>query len=399
MTRHITPSFLALLALAFGSFVISTSEFASMGLLPLFADGLNLDVPMATNAITAYALGVMAGAPLITIGAASVNKRTLLIILLVVAVLANLLTAVANDLGLLVVARFLSGLPQGAYFGAASVVATAIVGMDRGGRAISLVMGGITFATIVGAPVGTLFGQMLGWRIAYLVIAGLGALATLAIIVWLKPSAAYAGSSLRQELSALGRLSVWGMLVFAAIVVASLFSVYTFVGPLVSHAGLPESITPIALALIGIGMALGNMLGGYLADRYRFAAMIAGFLVTLVMLAIMALTTSHPASLLIMLAVTGFTLMVAVPTIPLQMMKLAPEAPTLMGSLNMASFNIANALGAAAGGVAVHAGFGVPSAIWAGSGLTALGLVFFLVIRPYLKTPADKRAASEKAHA
>ncbi|WP_423820633.1 MFS transporter [Salinisphaera sp. SPP-AMP-43] len=393
-----SQTLLALFALAFGSFVISTSEFASMGLLPLFADGLGLSPAEASNAITAYALGVMAGAPVITIAAARMNKRTMLIALLVLAIAANLLTSVANGLGLLVIARFLSGLPQGAYFGAASVVATAIVGADRGGKAVALVMGGITVATIVGAPVGTFIGQTLGWRGAYAIMAGLAVLATAATVFWLPHRSDFKGGSVSQELSALRRGTIWGMLVFTSIVVASLFAVYTFVGPLVTEtAGLPAFMTPIALALIGTGMAVGNIVGGNLADRYRFRGLFIGFTATLAMLAIMALTATVPTMLLIMLPAMGFTLMVAVPTIPLQMMKIAPEAPTLMGALNMAAFNIANAIGAAAGGLTVHAGFGFPSAIWAGLALTAAGLAFYVLLRPYLSRTLDQGYDAEFA--
>lgn len=364
-----------------------------MGLLPLFADGLGLTPAEASNAITAYALGVMAGAPVITIAAASMNKRTMLIALLVLAIAANLLTAAAHDLGLLVIARFLSGLPQGAYFGAASVVATAIVGADRGGKAVALVMGGITVATIVGAPVGTLIGQTLGWRGAYAIMAGMAALATAAIVFWLPHHSDFKGGSVSQELSALRRGTVWGMLVFTSVVVASLFAVYTFVGPLVTEtAGMPAFVTPIALALIGTGMAVGNIVGGNLADRYRFRGLFIGFTATLIMLAIMAATATVPFMLLIMLPAMGFTLMVAVPTIPLQMMKIAPEAPTLM-----AAFNVANAIGAAAGGLTVHAGLGFPSAIWAGLGLTGLGLVFYILLRPYLSRTLDRSHNAEFA--
>ncbi|RJS94826.1 MFS transporter [Salinisphaera sp. Q1T1-3] len=375
----------ALISLAFGSFVISTSEFASMGLLPLFANGLDLGVPLATNAITAYAIGVMAGAPTITVAAARLNKRGLLIALLVLAVIANLLTAAANGLGLLLVARFLSGLPQGAYFGAASVVATTLVGPDRSGKAVAWVMGGITVATIIGAPVGTWLGQILGWRAAYTLMAILGVTSIAALLYCLPRSRAFAGGTVLGELSALKRGPVWGLLIFVCLVVASLFAVYTFVGPLVTEtAGMAPVMTPVALALIGIGMALGNIVGGHLADRFRFSAMLVGFVGTLVVLAVMALTAAQPIALLCLFAAMGFIQMTAVPTIPVQLMKMAPEAPTLTGAMNMAAFNIANAIGAAAAGLAVHAGYDFPAAIWAGFAVTLIGVLFFLALLPWL---------------
>lgn len=349
-----------------------------MGLLPLFADDLQLSVPMATHGITAYALGVVVGAPTLTIAAARMNKRALLIALMILALLGNVLTAMAHEIGPLIAGRFLSGLPQGAYFGAAAVVATAITGPERGGRAVSMIMSGITIATIVGAPVGTWIGQYFGWRTAYAVIGALTLLSVLGLLVWLPAETGSGGGSVQRELSALRRGKIWGMMAVSAVAVASIFSVYTFVGPFVTDvAGMDAGMTPVALTLIGIGMAVGNVLGGRLADRYTFGAIVAGFAATLVFLAALAFFGDVPAVLLVSLTMVGFTMMIAVPSIPLLMMRMAPEAPTLMGALNMASFNVANAIGAAVGGAVIDAGYGLLSPVWAGFFLTAAGLALF----------------------
>ncbi|RKR06713.1 DHA1 family inner membrane transport protein [Kushneria sinocarnis] len=384
---------LALLALAVGSFVISTSEFASMGLLPLFAEDLQLSVPQATYGITAYALGVVVGAPVITIMAAGVDKRGLLIALMALAFGANLLTAIANDLDLLVLGRFLSGLPQGAYFGAASVVAGYIVGQGREGSAVALVMSGITISTIIGAPISTQLGQLFSWRMAYGIIGicGLGS----AVLLWccVPSTRALRGGTVRRELSALRRGSVWVMMLATALAIASVFSIYTFVDLFVTRvAGMSSSVTPYALALIGIGLAIGNVIGGFVADRYPFRGIFSSWAAVLVVLAVMATFAHNPVVLMVFFAVMGITMQISIPSIPVRMMKMAPEAPTLMGALNMAAFNVANALGAAIGGQAIGAGFGPLSPIWTGFIMTAAGLMVAGLLYRHLKKTGNARA-------
>ncbi|WP_251977161.1 MFS transporter [Salinicola avicenniae] len=395
--RHRT---LVLLALALGSFVISTSEFASMGLLPLFAGDLDLTVPQATYGITAYALGVVVGAPLITIMAAAVDKRRLLIALVGLAFAANLLTAMANDLGLLVAGRFLSGLPQGAYFGAAAVVAGTIVGPGRSGSAVAWVMSGITISTILGAPASTQLGQWFSWRVAYTII-GCGALLS-ALLLWrlLPSTASLRGGSVRGELSALRRGNIWAMMLATSLAIASVFSVYTFVDLFVTDvAGMSSSVTPYALALIGIGLAVGNVIGGAVADRYPFRGIVLGWLGVLVVMALMATLAHHPVALLALFTLMGLTMQISVPSIPVRMMKMAPEAPTLMGALNMAAFNVANALGAAVGGQTIELGFGPLSPIWGGFCMTAAGLVVLGLLYRHLRTTDDRAALSLESSA
>jgi DHA1 family inner membrane transport protein len=363
--------------------------------MPLFATDFGMSVPQATHAITAYALGVVVGAPVLTVATAKINKLQLLLALMVLTLLANALTAYANSVGLLLAGRFFSGLPQGVYFGAAAVVATRIAGPERAGRAVALIMSGITIATVLGAPAGTWIGQQFGWRWAYGAVAALSTLSFVALMVVLPKDGALRGGPIRQELSALRRGKVWGMMLVSALAVASVFSVCTFVGPLVTDvAGMPAEMTPIALALIGVGMAFGNVLGGRLADRYAFRGMVGGFVATLVVLALMALFAQSSIMLLITLTAIGFTMMAAAPSIPLQMMKMAPEAPTLMGALNMASFNVANAIGAAVGGVTIEAGYGLVSPIWAGFVLTIAGLLVFAVL---YRSMANSRTAGALA--
>ncbi|WP_118137007.1 MFS transporter [Oceanicella sp. SM1341] len=395
MTSHAQASRtrLALPALALGSFTISTSEFASMGLLPLFAGELGLDVPHATHAITAYALGVVVGAPLLTLAAARMDRRMLLIALMLLAAVANVASALAPDLGLLVLGRFLSGLPQGAYFGAAAVVATRIVGSGRSGSAVAVVMGGITLATVIGAPAGTWIGQEAGWRLAYALIGALSLLSLVALGAGLPRLPGLAGGSVRGELAALTRANIWIMIVITALAIASTFGVYTFVGPLVSGvAGMEDGMVPLALVLIGLGMAVGNVIGGRLADIWTFRAIGLGFGVTMAVLALMGLLAANGPALMVLFFCIGVAVMIGTPSIPVRMMHMAPEAPTLMGALNMAAFNVANAIGAAAGGLTIEAGLGLTSPIWAGLALTGLGLALFAVAYRYLNATRDGAA-------
>jgi DHA1 family inner membrane transport protein len=371
---------LTLFALALGSFCIGTSEFASMGILQLFATSLGLTIPQATHAITAYAFGVVTGAPLVTLMASNLNRRTLLLCLVALFIAGNLLSAAAMNLGMLVAARFISGMPQGAYFGAGAVVASYIVGEGSSGKAFAMVMSGLTVATIVGSPLATFLGQNLGWRETYVAVAVLGMLALTALWAWVPRNDALDGGPLGQELGALRKPRVWATMIVAALGVASIFAVYTFIGPFVTDvAALNASFIPLALALFGIGMTVGNLIGGRLADTHASLGLILGFGCALVVLVLLATSGMHEWILMTTLFGVGMTMMTAIPTIQVRLTQFAPEAPTLMGAMNLASLNVANAIGAAAGGMAIGAGWGLLSAVWAGFALTLTGLAVFVV--------------------
>ncbi|MDE1994284.1 MAG: MFS transporter [Rhizobiaceae bacterium] len=377
------PRGLTLFALALGSFCIGTSEFASMGVLQLFAESLGISIPAATNAITAYAFGVVTGAPLVTLAAARLNRKTLLLGLLGLFIVGNALSALAGNLGMFVLARFISGLPQGAYFGAGAVVASYIVGPGHGGKAFALVMTGLTVATIIGSPIATFLGQNLGWRNTYFTVAGVGVLALLALSAWVPRTSALNGGPIAQELSSLRRGSVWIMMLVAALGVASIFAVYTFIGPFVTDvAAIDRGWIPPALAFFGIGMTAGNLIGGRIADSHPSRGLIVGFGSALIVLAALAYFGGNVLVLMIGLFGVGMTMMIAIPTIQVRLTSFAPEAPTLMGAMNLAALNVANAIGAWAGGAAIAAGLGLLSAVWAGFILTLLGLMIFAISLP-----------------
>lgn len=374
---------LALVALALGSFSIGTSEFASMGMLQLFSSSLGTDIATATRAITGYACGVVIGAPAVTLAAARLNRRTLLLCLMAIFIVGNVLSALATDLAMFTVARFVSGLPQGAYFGAGAVVASRFVGTGQGGKAFAIVMMGLTIATIVGSPLATFLAQQLGWRNTYFTVAGIALAAFTALWTWIPQTDALRGSSVATEMSALGKGNVWAMMIVAALAVASIFAVYTFIGAFVTDAAqLAPAMIPIALALFGIGMTTGNLIGGRLADIYPYRGLVIGFGSALFILAALASYGSSPLALLPALFGVGATMMMAIPTIQVSLTRFAPEAPTLVGAMNLAALNVANAIGAWAGSSAIASGYGLLSAVWAGFGLTLAGLLVFAITIP-----------------
>lgn len=371
---------LALFALTLGSFCIGTSEFASMGIIQLYADDLGIDIPTATNAVTGYAFGVVLGAPLVTLVAARLNRRTLLLFLMGLWVIGNVLSSMASNIGLFAVARFISGMPQGAYFGAGAVVAAYFFGADRAGKAFALVMTGLTVATIFGSPLATFLGQTLGWRNTYLAMAALGATALLALFLFVPRTEALRGGSVVHELSALRRWNVWAMIIVAALGISSIFAVYAFIGPLVTDVvQLDPSTIPLALGVFGIGMTVGNVVGGYLADTFLYRGLVLGYGLTLVALVILSSLGTNTWVFVACLFAVGAAMMAAIPTIQVRMTHFAPEAPTLMGAMNLAALNVANALGAWGGGLVIAAGYSVLFSPLAGFVLTAAGLFVYFV--------------------
>jgi MFS transporter, DHA1 family, inner membrane transport protein len=374
---------LTLFALAFGTFAIGTGEFGSNGIIQLFASSLHISLPTATYAISAYACGVIVGSPLITLVAAHLNRRTLLLLLMVDFLVGNLLSAAASSIGMLIAARFITGMAQGAYFGCGAVVAAYVFGPGRGGKAFAVVMSGLTVAAIVGSPLATLLGQHLGWRATYVAVAGAGALATATLLAWVPRTGALHGGPVKQELRALRKVPLWTMLLVAALGISSIFAVYTFIGTFVTDAaGLSASVIPIALAVFGLGMAAGNLFGGRLADAHESLGLVAGFGTCLCFLAAIGLGGRQVWILMPALFGVGATMMMVIPTIQVRLSGFAPDAPTLVGALNLASLNVANVLGAEGGAATISAGWGTLSTVWAGFLFTSAGLVLYATAVP-----------------
>ncbi|MFS8124604.1 MFS transporter [Rhizobium sp. BR 250] len=371
---------LTLFALALGSFAIGTSAFASMGIIQLFSQSLNISLPEAIWAISAYAAGVVIGAPLLTIGAAPMNRRTLLMLLMAIFLAGSVLSALAQDLTTLLIARFISGVPHGVYFGASAVVATHIIGLGHGGKAFAIIMAGLTVATVIGAPAVTYIGQVWGWREAYAVVATMAAITTVTLYLRVPRTAALNGQPVSIKIAALRSGAAWGLMAVAATGVSSIFAVYTVIAPVVTEvARLPQGTIPVALAVFGTGMTIGNAVGGVLADRFATRGITLGYGCALGFLVMLALGGAQPAVLLVSLFGVGASIMTVIPTVQVRLVRFAPEAPSLMGALNVASLNVANGLGAWVAGTTVGAGGSYLSAAWSGFVLTALGLFIFVL--------------------
>ncbi|WP_196504616.1 MFS transporter [Aestuariivirga litoralis] len=366
-------------ALAIGSFAIGTGEFAAMGFLPSVADGWQVSVPQAGHIISAYALGVVVGAPLIAVLGARLPRRSLLLILMAMFALANLASALAPSFGALLGFRFLSGLPHGAYFGVASLVAADMAGPGGRARAIGRVMLGITIATLVGTPAATWAGQVLGWRMAFGAVGLLGALSVALVFACVAHDPPHEDASPLRELGALRKPQVWLTLGIAAIGFGGLFSVFSYITPtLINDAQLPPASVPFALCLFGAGMITGNIIGPKFADKALLPTIFWSLLWNIGVLTLFYFGARHQISALLFIFLVG-TNFVTVPALQTRLMDVGQEAQTLSAALNHSAFNIANALGAWAGGAAIDAGFGWSSTGLVGSALGVMGFGIFLI--------------------
>ncbi|GGM17612.1 MFS transporter [Streptomyces fumigatiscleroticus] len=368
---------LALLALAVGAFGIGTTEFVMMGLLPDVADDLHISIPTAGHLVSAYALGVVIGAPLLAALTARLSRRAVLIGLMALFVAGNALSALAPGHGWLLAARFVSGLPHGAFFGVGAVVAAAMVAPERKARSVSLMFLGLTVANIVGVPAATLMGQHLGWRATFLGVSAIGvaAIAALALLIPRDHGHAAPATGLRGELAALRSLPVWLALATTVAGFGALFSAYSYITPMLTDAaGYAEGSVTLLLALFGVGATAGNLLGGRLADHSLRATLAGGLTALVTVLALFPLLMRAPWSAALAVALLGTAAFVTGSPLQLMVMEKAASAPSLASSANQAAFNLANAGGAWIGGVALAAGFGVTSPAVAGAGLAVLGL-------------------------
>ncbi|WP_454745246.1 MFS transporter [Ciceribacter selenitireducens] len=377
----LTPLMMILIeiALAAGGFGIGTGEFVIMGLLPEVATTYGVSVPEAGRVISAYALGVVIGAPIIAVLAAKLSRRTLLLLLMGVFAIGNVTSALAPDFLSFTVLRFVTGLPHGAYFGVAALVAASMVPPHRRARAVGRVMLGLTIATLIGTPIATVLGQMMSWRAAFLMVGAIGALTVVLIALYVPKDKVAEGASIRRELGAFGRLQVWLTLAVAAVGFGGMFSIFSYIAKTTTDtAGLPASMVAIVLALFGIGMNVGNVVGSRMAD-YSLKGTIGGMLAfNVVLMSVFSLTAHDPVMLCICVFLTGCGF-AACPAVQTRLMDVAADAQTLAAASNHSAFNIANALGAWLGGLVITWGYGYGATGFVGAALSALGLVVFLV--------------------
>lgn len=370
---------LVLFALAMGGFAIGTTEFAAMSLLPYFSVGLGVDEPMAGHVISVYALGVVVGAPLIAVLAARIPRRTLLIGLMGVFALGNGLSALAPNYHWMLVFRFLSGLPHGAYFGVAALVAASLSAPNRRAQAVSRVMLGLTVATILGVPVASWMGQVLGWRSGFAIVAGLALLTVLLIALFAPRDVVQPGASPLRELGALKRRQVWLTLATGAIGFGGLFAVYAYLAStLMAVTAVSPAFVPVVLAIFGLGLTAGTLVAGWAADRALVPATAAMLLWSAFWLAVFPFSAGNiwALSLVIFMIGSGGGLGAMLQT---RLMDVADDAQTLAAALNHSAFNTANALGPWLGGMAIAAGYGWTSTGWVGAALALGGLAIWIV--------------------
>ena len=358
----------ALLALALGGFGIGTTEFVAMGLLDNLARDL-LPALYSTSheeaiaqtgwLITAYALGVVVGAPTIAALSARFPRKQLLLWLLVAFTLATVLSAVLPTFELVLAARFVAGLPHGAYFGIATLVAASLMGEGKRGRGVAFVLSGLTIANVIGVPLITLLGQQAGWRVAYLAVASIFALTLVAVAVSVPLQPGDRSATLRRELRAFARPQVWLALLTGAIGFGGFFAVYSYVSPVVTQVtGQSESFVPIALVVIGLGMTVGNLIGGRAADHHVMGTIFVCFGIFVLALASFALTAQTTVGLLVSLFLVGGAAAALSPAVQSRLMDVAGDSQTLAAAANHAALNIGNSLGAYLGGVTIAAGLG-----------------------------------------
>lgn len=370
---------LVIFALAMGAFAIGTAEFAAMSLVPFFVADLGIDEPTAGHTISAYALGVVVGAPVVAVLAARMARRTLLLALMGLFASGNVLSALAPSYHALLLFRFLAGLPHGAYFGVAALVASSLVPANRRALSVAQVMTGLTVATIIGVPVANWLGQAFGWRMGFGVVALL-ALVTVALVALYAPlGTPDRDASPLRELGALRRPQVLLTLATGAIGFGGLFAVYTYVAStMIMVTGVSERWVPLVLAVFGVGMTLGNLIAGWAADRHLNRTAILLMLWTAAALALFPLAAANVWSMSLVIFLIGCGGGLG-PVLQTRLMDVAGDAQVLAAAAHHSAFNFANALGPWLGGMAIAAGYGFTATGWIGAALSIGGLLVFLV--------------------
>lgn len=365
------------LALAMGGFAIGTGEFAIMGLMPNVAQGLGISEPQVGNVISTYALGVVVGAPVLAILGSRMYRRHLLLLLMGFFALGNFASAVAPDYHALMLFRFIAGLPHGAYFGVAMLVAASMVAPDERAKAVSRVLAGLTIAMLIGNPAATWLGQWMSWRWAFGLVGLIALLTVLLVAIFLPLDKSEPRSNPMRELRDFNRKPVWLALAISSVGFAGMFCVFSYLAPtLLEVTGVGEGWIPVALAAFGLGGIVGNLVGGWLFDRLGFRAVAWLLLWSILVLLIYPFAT-HSLWTILPAAFAVGTMVSLGPPLQTHLMDVAGEAQTLGAASNHSAFNIANALGPWLGGLAISAGFGWSSTGYIGAATAMAGLLVF----------------------
>ena len=370
-----------LLALAIGAFGIGVTEFAPMGMLPAIATSLGVSIPTAGLLVSAYAMGVLVGAPLMTLTTAKVPRPTLLIGLMGIFTVGNLLAALSTGYTTLLLARVLTSFNHGAFFGVGSVVAASVVAPEKRAGAVAGMFLGLTIATIGGVPLATWVGETIGWRAAFFGIAGLGAVAMVSLRVALPALPGAVSGNMLAEVRVLGRGAVLKALALTVLGSSAMFTVFTYISPILrgrTHAS--TAFVTAMLVLYGIGMTIGNVWGGRAADRAPQRTLVVGLGLLAAVLVAFAAVMQWPVAAAGAILVWGFASFAIVPPLQMRVMEAAHDAPNLASAVNIGAFNLGNAIGAALGGAVISHQLGYPAVALAGAAMAASALVLVLFI-------------------
>jgi DHA1 family inner membrane transport protein len=372
----------ALLALAIGAFGIGVTEFTPMGLLPVIAGDLGVSIPTAGLLVSAYAIGVLIGAPLMTLTTGRVPRRTLLIALAGIFTVGNLLAAMSDSYAMLMAARIVTSFNHGAFFGVGSVVAAGLVAPERRAGAIATMFMGLTIATIGGVPLATWAGEAFGWRAVFAGIAAIGVVTMIALRLFVPALPGSKDADMMAELRVLGRGPVLFALALTMVGFSAMFTVFTYIAPILREASHASTFwVTAALVLFGVGLTAGNWLGGRYADKSVDKALITMMAALAVLLVAFAFGMFSLPLAMILLPLWGAASFALVPPLQMRVMDAAHEAPNLASAMNIGAFNLGNAIGAALGGEVIREGLGYPAVSLAGAAMALAGLVMVLAPR------------------
>ncbi|MBI6544777.1 MFS transporter [Proteus vulgaris] len=370
-------TFLPLLALATGAFAIGASEFTPMGLLPNIASGLDISITTAGGLITGYAVGVMVGAPIMTLGLGRLTKRHALIFLLLLFIAGNLFASQSDSYWRLMVARLITSLNHGAFFGIGSVVAASLVEKHKQAAAVAAMFMGLTLSNLIGVPFITWIGQVYGWRLAFVLISGLGVVTLMGLLMLLPTIPKGNKPNIKYELKVLTRLPVVLALLTTVFGASALFALYTYIAPfLINIVHISESDVAMLLVVIGLGFTVGNYLGGKLSAKGIDRTLVMFFILLILSMILLPLVSNHLFLTIITLFIWSVASFALVPPLQIKTMQIAHDAPGLVSSVNIGAFNLGNAIGAVIGGVALKYSYNIVPLSAALVGIIGLLLVF-----------------------
>ncbi|RUR57560.1 MFS transporter [Vreelandella populi] len=386
---------LPLLALSLGAFGIGVTEFSPMGMLSVIAGDLDVSIPIAGILISAYAIGVVVGAPILTLGFAKMPRRNLLLLAMSLFTIGNLISAMSDSYATLLIGRIVTSFNHGAFFGVGAVVATQLVPPEKRASAVAAMFSGLTLANIGGVPLATYIGETIGWRSAFMGMTVLGLITLVALRLYLPKLEVEGQTSIANEIKVLGKRSVLFALLLTIVGSSSMFTVFSYIAPILQdETRVGTLFITCMLVLYGAGLAVGNMLSGRFADRNLTGTLVVSMLGTAILLTLFAVTMQNVLIVPPLIFLWGITSFAVVPPLQALVVSEARDAPNLASSMNIAAFNFGNATGAALGGVVIHQGLGLPSVALAGAATALAGLVLVLMFQKHKKGEGEALAGA-----